>query len=67
MKLYIPGFGDTRQAKEFQSLKVKADSIERALVFKQQYIDNIEKVLKGNILPRDTTALKLKAVDKSND
>ena len=67
LKLYIPGYGDTRQAKEYQILKVKADSIERSLVFKQQYIDNIEKVLKGSIVPRDTTVLKLKAVEKSND
>ena len=67
LKLYIPGFGDMRQAKEYQSLKLKADSIERALVSKQQYIDNIEKVLKGNIVPMDTTVLKLKTVEKSND
>ena len=67
LKLYIPGFGDTRQAKEYQSLKVKADSIEKSLLFKQQYIDNIEKVLKGNIVPRDTTTLILKTFEKSND
>ena len=67
LKLYIPGYGDVRSAKELQSLKVKADSIERTLVFKQQYIDNIEKILQGKIVPRDTNNLKLKAVDKSND
>ena len=67
LKLYIPGFGDTRQAKEFQTLKLKADSIERTLIFKQQYIENIEKVLQGKIISRDTTNLKIKTVDKSND
>ena len=67
LKLYIPGFGDTRQAKEFQSLKVKADSIERTLIYKQQYIDNIQKVLKGEIVKKDTTVLKLKEIEKSND
>lgn len=67
LKLYIPGFGDTRQAKEYQGLKVKADSIERSLVFKQQYINNIEKILKGNIVQKDTVSLKLKNIEKTND
>lgn len=67
LKLYIPGFGDARQAKEYQNLKVKADSIERALVFKQQYIDNVTKILKGEIIMQDTSQLKLKNIEKSND
>ena len=67
LKLYIPGYGDSRQAKELQALKVKADSIERTLIFKQQYINNIEKVLQGKIVPRDTNNLKLKPEDKSSD
>ena len=66
LKLYIPGFGDARQAKEYQSLKVKADSIEKSLIYKQQYIDDIEKVLKGDVVKEDTTTLKIDA-DKSND
>ncbi len=58
LKLYIPGFGDVRQANEFYQLKVRADSIEQTLVYKQQYIDNIEKVLKGNTAIRDTASYK---------
>jgi len=60
LKLYIPGFGDARQAKEYQQLKVKADSIEKTLIYKQKFIDNIEKVLKGNVAKPDTTLLKIK-------
>ena len=60
LKLYIPGFGDARQAKEYQQLKVRADSIEKTLIYKQRFIDNIEKVLKGNIANPDTTLLKIK-------
>ncbi len=67
LKLYIPGFGDAKQAKEYQGLKVKADSIERTLIYKQQYIDNIQKVLKGEMVKQDTTLLKLKEVEKSHD
>lgn len=60
LKLYIPGFGNAREAKEYQQLKVKADSIEKTLIYKQRFIDNIEKVLKGNIAKPDTTLLKIK-------
>lgn len=60
LKLYIPGFGNAREAKEYQQLKVKADSIEKVLIYKQKFIDNIEKVLKGNIAKPDTTLLKIK-------
>ena len=67
LKLYIPGFGDVKQAKEYQNLKVKADSIEKALIFKQQYIDNLTRVLKGEVLKLDTSQLKLKNLDKSDD
>jgi hypothetical protein len=67
LKLYIPGYGDAQKAKEYEMLKVKADSIERSLIKKQEYIDNIEKVLKGNVIPLDTSTLKLKNIEKSRD
>ena len=67
LKLYIPGYGDAQKAKEYEMLKMKADSIEQALMKKQEYIDNVEKVLKGNVVPLDTTTLKLKKIEKSRD
>ena len=67
LKLYIPGYGEAQKAKEYEVLKMKADSIEQNLIKKQEYIDNIEKVLKGNIVPPDTTMLKLKNIEKSSD
>ena len=67
LKLYIPGYGDAQKAKEYETLKMKADSIEQSLIKKQEYIDNVEKVLKGNVVPLDTTTLKLKNIEKSRD
>jgi hypothetical protein len=67
LKLYIPGYGDAQKAKEYERLKMKADSIEQSLIKKQEYIDNVEKVLKGNVMPRDTATLKLKNIEKSRD
>ncbi len=67
LKLYIPGYGEAQKAKEYGVLKMKADSIEQNLIKKQEYIDNIEKILKGNIAPLDTTVLRLKSIEKSSD
>ena len=59
LKLYIPGYGVSGNTKELENLKLKADSIERRLIIKQQYIKDIENVLKGQIVPLDTTKLKV--------
>ena len=67
LKLYIPGYGEAQKAKEYGILKMKADSIEQNLIKKQEYIDNIEKILKGNVVPLDTTMLKLKNIENSSD
>jgi hypothetical protein len=67
LKLYIPGYGEAQKAKEYEVLKMKADSIEQILIRKQEYINNIEKVLKGNVVPLDTTTLKLKNIGKTRD
>ncbi|MDP4284220.1 MAG: hypothetical protein Q8891_07330 [Bacteroidota bacterium] len=59
LKLYIPGYGEADKTKEMETLKLKSDSIEHLLILNQQYVGGIEKVLKGNIIPKDTTTLKL--------
>jgi hypothetical protein len=64
LKLYIPGYGNARKAKEYEMLKVKADSIEQSLIKKQEYMNNIEKILKGNVVPLDTATLNLKNIKK---
>jgi hypothetical protein len=65
LKYYIPGYGTTGKAREYQSLKLKADSIEQALILKQAYIRNIEKVLKGNVISPDTSVLKVTQAEKN--
>ena len=67
LKLYIPGYGEVQKAREFEILKVRTDSLEHDLILKQQYINNIENVLKGNIISRDTSRLSLKVIEKSKD
>lgn len=64
IKYYIPGYGQAGKTQQYEMLQVKADSIERSLIMKQRYIDDIEKVLKGDVMPLDTTSLKVSAFDK---
>ena len=59
IKYYLPGvgYGDAKQAKEFRQLKIRTDSMENALKYKQQYFDDLKKVLLIEIIdlkaPRD--------------
>jgi len=64
LKFYIPGYGVGSQAKEYEILQMKADSVEKSLIIKEQYIQSIEKVLKGNVIELDTTTLKLNTTDE---
>lgn len=59
LKYYIPGYGVAGQTKEFEALKVRADSIENALILNQAYINNVEKILKGDMVPLDTVTQKI--------
>ncbi len=45
LRLYIPGYGDVNATKELRQLKVKTDSLEQAVRYKEQYLDNIKNVL----------------------
>ncbi|MEO8960751.1 MAG: hypothetical protein ABI325_02655 [Ginsengibacter sp.] len=65
LKYYIPGYGRIGTTQEYEGLKVKADSIEKALIMKQEYINDIQKVLRGNVLPADTTLLKVNKTGKN--
>ncbi|MEO9021386.1 MAG: hypothetical protein ABI237_05365 [Ginsengibacter sp.] len=62
LKYYIPGYGKAGTTQEYETLKLKADSLEQSLILKQQYLDDIEKVLKGKVLPVDTVTLKINEV-----
>ncbi len=65
LKYYIPGYGVAGKAKEYEILKMKADSIEHTLELKQQYIDNVERILKGNMVALDTATLEIHNSNKA--
>jgi hypothetical protein len=65
LRYYIPGYGDLKQRKEFLQLKMRTDSLERAITLRDQYLDNMLKNVLGEGKPLDTTMLKLPKVDNS--
>jgi len=69
IKYYLPGvgYGDARQVKEFRQLKIRTDSMENALKYKQQYFDDIKKVLQGKAPVLDTSKLDLPKLDNINE
>jgi Sec-independent protein translocase protein TatA len=69
IKYYLPGvgYGDARQIREFKQLKIRTDSLENAMKFKQQYLDNLKKVLEGKVTSLDTNKLDLPKEDNTNE
>lgn len=68
LKYYLPGYGNPSERREYIQLKYRTDSLEREMQMKDQYLESIKKVLGGGVAEqRDTTALKVPSVEKSND
>lgn len=69
IKYYLPGvgYGDAKQVREFKSLKIRADSIESALKYKDRYFEDLKKVMSGEKVKLDTSTLNLPKADNSNE
>jgi hypothetical protein len=65
LKYYLPGtgYGNAKQIKEYKMLKIRTDSMEQALDYKQKYLDDLRKVLEGKIPALDTNKLQLPKVE----
>jgi hypothetical protein len=60
LKYYIPGYGTKESRSALELLKIRTDSLEQAVHFKEQYIEGIKKVLsEGNPQQLDTIPLEL--------
>lgn len=69
LKYYLPGvgYGNAKQIKEYRILKLRTDSIERALQHNQTYLNNIQKILKGQIVKPDTNKLILPKIENAEE
>lgn len=65
LKYYLPGagYGNAKQIKEYKMLKIRTDSMEQALEYKQKYYEDLHKVLKGNMPVLDTNKLQLPKIE----
>jgi hypothetical protein len=69
LKYYLPGvgYGNSKQVKEYRILKLRTDSIERALEYKQKYFNDLQKVLQGTLPKLDTNKLSIPKIENSTD
>jgi hypothetical protein len=68
LKYYIPGYGDVNNTKELRDLKIRTDSMETAMKYKDQYLQSVKGVLQGdNTIKLDTTALVIPVPEKIDD
>lgn len=68
LRYYLPGsgYGDAKQIREYRTLKIRTDSMEIALNQQHKYFEDLQKVLKGNIVKMDTTKLNLPKLENKD-
>lgn len=68
MKLYIPGYGDTANKRQLMDLKIRTDSLQQAMHYKDEYIHNLKNVLQGDATVKlDTMALQIPVPEKMEE
>jgi hypothetical protein len=68
LKLYIPGYGDVNNTKDLRELKIRTDSLEEEVRYKDKYLEDIRMVLQGNTTVKmDTTLLNIPKAEKVSD
>ena len=68
LKMYIPGYGDITNTRELRELKIRTDSLEQAMRYKDQYLQSIKGVLGGDQAAKlDTTSLNIPEPEQTND
>lgn len=68
LKYYIPGYGNNTSRAELQVLKMRTDSLQQAISYKDQYLENLKKTLGGEINTKlDTVTLKVPKTETTND
>lgn len=68
LREYIPGYADVGVRRELIRIAIKSDSLEKSLIGRNAFMENISKVLKGEIKSDSTQNRpdKSKAYNKSN-
>lgn len=69
LKYYLPGvgFGNARAVREYRQLRLRTDSMEKALRYNNKYVEDLQKVLQGNVSTLDTNLLNIPGGDVVED
>jgi hypothetical protein len=68
MKMYIPGYGDASSSKALKELKIRTDSLEQAMQYKDKYLASVKSVLLGDpAVKLDTMPLQIPVPEKISD
>ena len=68
MKYYIPGFGSQSQRRELTKLRIRTDSLERQMRFREVYWNNVRNVLAGkSSVILDTNIIIIPNLEQSPD
>jgi hypothetical protein len=72
VKYYLPGAADIKTQEEtyaeFQRLKIRTDSLEQALGYKDKYLNDLKKVLdSASAKPLDTANLHIPKTELSTE
>jgi hypothetical protein len=68
LKFYIPGYGTRESRTALQVLKIRTDSLEQSIRYKDQYLESLKKVLNGTTpAQRDTVLLESPKTAISNE
>jgi hypothetical protein len=68
LKYYIPGYGSQAERREMANLKIRADSLEAQIRYREAYWDNVKNVLAGRVPEKlDTVTLAVPEVEKTED
>lgn len=68
LRMYIPGYGDVNITRELRELKMRTDSLEQAMQYKDRYLNNVKNVLQGDVtMQLDTTTLNIPKPETIDD
>lgn len=68
MKYYIPGYGSQSVRREFTKLKLRTDSLEKQMRYREAYWNNVRDVLAGKSgMSLDTASIAIPEMEETTD
>ena len=68
LKYYIPGYGSQLERRALTKLKLRADSLEKQMLYREAYWENVRNVLSGKAeLMLDTAVIAIPELEEIKD